>query len=125
MKPFPEEDPRLTEFLKHHRPEPPAASAALEDRLMSLVMDAPAAIAPTPSTRHRPWRRAAWLFPSAIAAGLVAIVSYQSFLPPQPSEAELAELESFIESTWQGTLAEQPPTETEELYPLMDESRTN
>jgi hypothetical protein len=66
-----------------------------------------------------------WLLPTSIAAGLVAISGSQLFLSPQPTETELAELETFIESTWQGTVAEQPTTETEELYPLVGEGAVN
>jgi len=123
MRLQPEEDRSLTDFLKQHRPPVPPAAADLEDRLMAAVMDTPVQV-PT-AQRQQSYRRVLWLVPSAIAAGLVAIVGYQTLVPPQPTEAELAELETFIESTWQGTLAEQPTTETEEIYPLVDEPGVN
>ncbi|MDX2232172.1 MAG: hypothetical protein NW220_21230 [Leptolyngbyaceae cyanobacterium bins.349] len=129
MSPHPEDDSPLTQFLKHHAPNVPAASADLEERLLTLIEQSPQATTSLPPVRRsRPRDRrphGVWLLPTAIAAGLVAMVSYQTLLPPQPSEAELAELETFIESTWQGTLAEQPTTETEDLYPLTDDPTVN
>lgn len=125
MSPQSEEDTRLTQFLQQHRPTVPPASAHLEDRIMATLLDTPAAIAATPPRRQPAYRRLLWVVPSTIAAGLVAIVGYQTIWPTHPSEAELAELETFIESTWQGTLAEQPTTEAEELYPLVDEAGVN
>lgn len=123
--PTPDGDRPLTDFLKHHRPTVPSAAADLEDHLMATVMDTPQVL-PVPSSRsQRTYRRILWVLPSAIAAGLVAVIGHQTLSPPQFSEAELAELETFIESTWQGTLAEQPLTETEELYPLVDEKDVN
>lgn len=118
------DNPQLTHFLRQHRPSVPPAPADLEDRLMAAVMDTPPAI---PAVSPNPYfrLRSRWLWPTAIAAGLVAIVSYQRFLSPQPSEAELAELETFIESTWVETVAEQPATEAEELYVFVDESSVN
>lgn len=127
MSPTPEEDPQLTQFLQQHRPITPSAPDNLEERLMATVMDTPQVVLPMPSRSQRHYRRVLWLLPSAIAAGLVATVAYQRLMPQAPSEAQLAELETFIESTWQGTLAEQPTTvtDTEELYPLVDEPGVN
>jgi hypothetical protein len=126
MSPRPEEDPQLTHFLKHHRPVAPSASDELEERLMAMVNNTPQAVPLGASRRQRHDRRVLWLLPSAIAATLVAVVAPQWFMPQSPSDAQLAELETFIESTWQGTVAEQPTsTDTEELYPLVDEPGVN
>lgn len=120
----PDDDPQLTNFLQQHRPSVPPTPTDLEDRLMVRIMDTPLTTSSLPSKPFL-WPRSRWLLPTAIAAGLVAIVTYQRFLVPQPSEAELAELETFIESTWEGTIAEQPATETEEVYVFVDESGVN
>jgi len=125
MSLLPEDDPRLTHFVKQHRPIVPAADPTLEQRIMTLVEKMPRAISSQPSNWQRWRRRGMWLLPTSIAAGLVAISGSQLFLSPQPTETELAELETFIESTWQGTVAEQPTTETEELYPLVGEGAVN
>lgn len=114
----PADDRPLTDFLQQHRPSVPPASPDLEDRLMTAVLDTPPVV-PVP-VRRPVARRVLWVFPAAIAAGLVALVSYPTLFPPQPSEAQLAELETFIESTWQDTVAEQPDTDAEELYPLVE-----
>lgn len=128
MNSFPPDDPHLSHFLQQNRPTVPPAAADLEERIFALIDDTPQQLGQIepPSRRSRPSRRVVWLVPSAIAAGLVAtVVGYQAFVPRQPTEAELAELESFIETTWQGNLAEQPPSETEELLPLTDEAPVN
>ncbi len=115
----PADDRPLADFLQQHRPPVPPAHPDLEDRLLAAVLDTPPGV---PGSVRRPMvqRRVLWVFPAAIAAGLVALVSYPTLFPPQPSEAQLAELETFIESTWQGTVAEQPDTDMEELYPLVE-----
>ncbi|MBF2029350.1 MAG: hypothetical protein IGS48_21745 [Oscillatoriales cyanobacterium C42_A2020_001] len=130
MNSFPEDDHHLTNFLQQNCPTVPPAAADLENRILAVIDDTPQAIGlsePLIAQRSRPSRRVAWLLPSAIAAGFVAtIVGYQAWIPrQQPTDAELAELETFIESTWQGNLAEQPPSETEELLPLTDEPPVN
>lgn len=123
MNPHPEDDARLVDFLKQHRPVVPAATPDLEERIMAATIDKPSVI--DASSPGRWQRRTRWWLPLAIATGFIAIAVYQSFLRPQPSEAELAELETFIESTWEGTVAEQPMTETEVVYPLVNEADAN
>ena len=130
MNSFPEDDYPLTNFLKQNRPAVPPAAVDLEERILAAIEDTPQEIALTelpPFRRSRPsQRRVLWLLPSTLAAGFVAmVVGHQFFVPRQPTEAELAELETFIESTWQGNLAEQPASETEELIPLLDEPPVN
>ena len=139
MSSFPEDDHSLTNFLRQHRPAgPPPPPAELEERLMALVAATPQEPVSRPQgvgepdfavVRHGSWRWR-WVAPSAIAAGLVAIVGYQAWWAPRAAEAQLAELETFIESTWHGTLAEYPTAdqstpEFEVIYPLVDDPATN
>lgn len=129
MKPLPEDDPRLSAFLKAHRPPIPPADPALEERLLAAIATTPQEIAtidPSPGPRSRGGRRNPWLLPGAIAAGLVvAIVGYHTRPQVQPtasapSAAELAELENFIENTWQDPVAEQPAVYADELLNQAD-----
>lgn len=60
---------------------------------------------PTSLKRRRPL----WLVPSAVAASLVAaVVGYQALIPPPPTAAELAKLERFMETNWQGAISTSP-----------------
>ncbi len=118
MNPFPEDDKPLTEFLRQHRPVPPPARADLEDQILNSIE---ADISPEEFIRrdrrlssgasHQ--RRKTWLIPSAIAAGVIAtVIGYRTFAPaPQPSPAETAELEAFIESSWSNTVTPDPVIE--------------
>ncbi len=139
MSSFPDDDRSLTNFLRQHRPAIPPASAELEEHVMALVAATPqapeatrlrAAGEPDFAVVRQGARRWLWVVPSAIAAGLVAIVGYQAWWAPRAAEAQLAELETFIESTWHGTVAEQPtadqtPSELDVIYPLVDDPATN
>lgn len=106
MSQFSNDDHKLVDFLKQHRPSVPAADPALEDRLFDAIA---ATAQPTTLADHRASRSrrsVAWLVPSAIAAGLVAtVVGYRTLVPAKPSATELASLEAFVESNWQGTFS--------------------
>lgn len=120
MKPFPEDDPRLSVFLKQHRPDIPPASPDLEAQIMAAIATTPqqlATVEPPLLPRSRWTRSKRWVVPSAIAAGLlVSLMSYRSLTPaPTLSEAELAELETFIETTWHDPVVEQPVSYADEL----------
>ncbi|MCY7393409.1 MAG: hypothetical protein LH647_18515 [Leptolyngbyaceae cyanobacterium CAN_BIN12] len=125
MSRFSEDDLKLTEFLKRYQPVVPAANPDLEEQLMS-------AIASTPQSRltvvsNTPvQRRILWAVPPAIAAGLLAmVVNHRTFAPvSQPSPAEVAELQTFIESTWQDSSTEQAVTESD-LFPVTEDSTLN
>lgn len=106
-----EEDKPLTEFLKQHQPVAPPASVNLEYRIMREIETN---ISPEEFFRRdrsqssgTAQRHQVWLIPSAIAAGVIAtVIGYRTFAPaPQPSPAEAAELEAFIESSWSNTVA--------------------
>lgn len=125
MSRFSEDDLKLTEFLKRHQPVVPAANPDLEDQLMSAIASTPQPRL-TVVSKAPVQRRILWAVPSAIAAGLVAVVvSHRPFAPvSQPSAAEVAELQNFIESTWDDSVAEQSVSEGD-LFPVTENSTLN
>ncbi len=125
MSRFSEDDLKLTEFLKRHQPVVPAANPDLEDQLMSAIASTPQPRL-TVVSKAPVQRRILWAVPSAIAAGLVAVVvSHRPFAPvSQPSAAEVAELQNFIESTWDDSIAEQSVSEGD-LFPVTENSTLN
>jgi hypothetical protein len=99
MNQFPHNDKDLVDFVRQHRTQVPPASLDLEQQILQQVQ------ASSVQPRHR--RSQVWLVPPMIAAGLIAtMISYRAYTPARPSAAELATLEAFIESNWQGTLSE-------------------
>ncbi len=125
MSRFSEDDLNLTEFLKRHQPVVPSADTDLEERLMSAIASTPQPRLAVIST-SQVQRRILWAVPSAIAAGLVAmVVSHRTFAPvSQPTSAEVAELQTFIESTWQDASTEQSISEGD-LFPVTEDSTLN
>ncbi|MEH2062908.1 MAG: hypothetical protein V7K50_11580 [Nostoc sp.] len=96
MTQLPNDDHDLISFLSQHCPEVPPASPDLEQQILQQVKTCPQA-------PLRNYSRLRLILPT-LAAGLVAaIVGYRALIPPQPSPAELASLETFIESNWQAT----------------------
>ncbi|MEH1923716.1 hypothetical protein [Nostoc sp.] len=94
----PNDDRELINFLYQHCPDVPPASPDLEQQILQQVKAWPQA-----PLRH--YSRPRFVLP-ALAAGLVvAIVGYRAFISAQSSPAELATLEGFIESNWQGTVS--------------------
>ncbi len=125
MSRFSEDELKLTEFLKRHQPVVPAANPDLEEQLMSAIASTPQPRL-TVVSKAPVQRRILWAVPSAIAAGLVAmVVSHRTFAPvSQPSAAEVAELQNFIESTWDDSVAEQSVSEGD-LFPVTEDSTLN
>ncbi len=118
MTQFSNDDKDLVNFLRQHRPEVPPAATDLEQQILQNVetlhlrqwrvraRDSRQTLLPTP-------RRPMWLIPSAVAASLVAaVVGYQALLPAPPNAAELAKLERFMESNWQGAISTSPDGDT-------------
>ncbi|GAB4282916.1 MAG: hypothetical protein Fur0025_12440 [Oscillatoriaceae cyanobacterium] len=96
----PKDDERLVAFLRHHRPETPPASPDVEERIFAAV-----------ATQPLKSRRRLWFLAPALAAGLLlAVGGYtwgQKFADrptTRPTDAELARLEEFLESSWDGLL---------------------
>ncbi|MEB3336475.1 MAG: hypothetical protein VKJ46_03365 [Leptolyngbyaceae bacterium] len=117
-----DEDRQLRLFLQNHRPSVPSPALTLEDTIMQSIqspLSQPKAgevrimeSSPTPkSSRTAHWfanRQRLWMAPSAIAASfLVAWAGYRAMTPVIPSDAQLASLESFLESSWDNSLT--PP----------------
>ncbi|BAY11231.1 hypothetical protein [Calothrix sp. NIES-2098] len=99
MTQFSDDDQNLVNFLGKHRPPLPPASPDLERQILQQLQ----------TSAVKPQRRSPrlWLVPPAIAASLLAaVISYRVLVPAKPSAAELANLEAFIDSNWQGTVSE-------------------
>jgi hypothetical protein len=129
MSRFPEDDLKLTEFLKQYQPVVPAAKPEVEEQLMSAITSTPQpqrVVIPTNRSVARGQPRILWAVPAAIAAGLVAmVVSHRTFAPvSQTSASEVAELQNFIESTWHDAIAEQSVSEGD-LFPVTEDSTLN
>ncbi len=94
-----EDDRTLTAFLKQHCPVAPASSPALETQLMQTI-----------ATQHqleRASRRRWWLrvIPAAMAATtLLAWANSRLIAPPPLTTQQVAELESFMETAWTGSV---------------------
>ncbi|MFZ4665977.1 MAG: hypothetical protein ACOYME_06105 [Prochlorotrichaceae cyanobacterium] len=109
----PNPDPSVRDFLRQHSPVPPAAAPALEDQLMAAIEALPPS---APGIAHsrlslvrilKHW----WVLPTALAATIALAWAgnwtgnwtVQTARQPSPaslSEAELQELEAFLEQTW-------------------------
>ncbi|AFY64928.1 hypothetical protein [Geitlerinema sp. PCC 7407] len=101
-----DEDPRLRTFLRRHRPVAPPAAADLEERLMEAIATEPS----PPVLRCLP-QRWLWVVPTAIAAGVTLLWgSDRLWSPPPLPETEIANLETFLEGSWTGSL--NPDTES-------------
>jgi hypothetical protein len=100
------DDDRLIEFLRQHRPSVPPAAPDLEDQILQAVADS--------DVKHL-HRRRLWAMPAAIAVGaLIASVGYQILTPPQPPKIAVdravdpASVEAFLEDNWNASLGETP-----------------
>jgi hypothetical protein len=129
-------DPQLSAFLRQHKPLVPAGTADLEQHIMDcldVVPLEPARLSVSPMAVPAmviPWRsrRSLWVVSSTLAAGFVAaFVGYRALIPPTPNYAELADLETFIESTWDGSVSSQPAelSTPDELFGSPDDSTLN
>jgi hypothetical protein len=103
-----DEEAALIAFLRQHQPSVPAAPIVLEDQIMQAIALPRQRVAPQQPTRWEhlwtQWRRS-WAVPSAVAASvLMAWGGYRLTLPAQPSAAELAQLQTFMESSWDGAV---------------------
>ncbi len=113
MTQFPDDDPKLTQFLRQNRPQPPSASSSLEDRILTAIEQPQQ----PRQSRHRRWYRSRWI-PPAIAAGLIAsLVSYRTLVPVRTNPTDVASLEAFVENSWQGSVSD---AADEEQFPLND-----
>lgn len=126
MSQIPNDDHELVAFLKQHRPQAPPPDPALESRLLDAIDALPRQENLVPFRRSQPRARRSslvWLVPPTLAAGLVAsILGYRVLVPAKPSATDLASLQAFMESNWQGTVNS---SSTDEELPLFNEGTTN
>jgi hypothetical protein len=95
MNNLPDEDLQLTNFLRQHRSIAPAELPGLEDRLMLEIDALPA---PQPQRISPAWRQYVLGGIGLIITGIVGITMVQIFTPPEPSMAELDQLNLFLEA---------------------------
>ena len=96
------DDDRLADFLRRHRPDPPAASPELEDQIMAAIQ------VDTQSLNHHRRNRAAWqprfAMPALAASVLLAWAGWTSWRNLPQREAELAGVDDFLTETWYGSV---------------------
>jgi hypothetical protein len=95
MKDSPDEETNLTNFLRQHRSIAPAESTELEDRLMAEIDTLPA---PQQQRIKHYWRRYLIGGIGLAVTGIVGITAFQIINPPEPSIAELDQLNLFLEA---------------------------
>ncbi len=101
MNRFPEDDEDLTEFLRHHRSDPPVASPDLEDRIMQSL--------PKRDRVSRPLI----LFAAGIAASFIGVMIAQ---PVRSPSSDPATLEAFMESSWSTVIDGSSTSDTNSDY---------
>ncbi|MFO8040867.1 MAG: hypothetical protein R6U67_15635 [Sodalinema sp.] len=89
-----DDDRQLVTFLQHYQPLAPPAPPELESQLLAQVR--------TDKTLKLIRRRQQWRLGGAIAAALIPLVWFSSrhLFTPQTSNAQLAQLETFLEESW-------------------------
>ena len=107
-------DEKLVNFLKQYRPNLPKAAPDFEQKLLAVI-DRNEAAAKKLNNRGEPQftgssKRSGivgfgkWVFPSAIAAGLLVFGSgYRVLITAQKAD-EAAHLEAFLVNNWEGVL---------------------
>lgn len=113
MKPAPDDDSRLAEFLRQHRPSVPPASLELEEHLMAAIATTPQSTE-SPGLRLLSQRSPLWFIPPVIAAGIVVTVISVRLLSPSPSP-EFASLETFVDDSY--TPVSERSTDDELVWP--------
>jgi hypothetical protein len=95
MKNLPDEDPQLTKFLRQNRSIAQPELPGLEDRLM-LAID----LLPIEKQHRIPhsWQRYIIGGIGLIVTGIAGVAIFQVINPPEPSIAELNQLNLFLEA---------------------------
>jgi hypothetical protein len=94
MNNFPDEDPKLLNFLRQNRSIAPLESPNLEDRLMSEIDFIPI----KKSKGRHTWRRYIAGGVGIMATGILGIGIDRLMNPPEPSMAQLQQLNLFLEA---------------------------
>lgn len=112
----PEKPDCLVDFLRQHRPDIPPASPQLEQRILATV-------AGDRSTARRYSPRTLWLIVPSIAASLS--LTFWGIKPwifsPFPAR-DLAQIEAFMESAWNGLLQDEMLESSEEWLFVEEEN---
>jgi hypothetical protein len=95
MNDLPDEETKLTNFLRQNRSMAQPESPALEERLMSVIDLLPSHNPPI-LTHH--WQRYLTGGIGLIVTGIAGVVVFQVINPPEPSLAELNQLNLFLEA---------------------------
>ncbi len=95
MTKFPDDD-GLVNFLRQHASAVPPAAPDLEQQVMAAV-----AASPRLPVKHQKL----WLVPTAVAIAVIAWAGHRLLMPVAPSATELAGIEAFMESSWDGVLS--------------------
>ncbi len=116
MNNLPDEDAKLIDFLCHNRSIAPPELPELEDRLM-LQID----LLPTEKAEKvsNPWRRYLMGGIGLIIAASVSTTIFQMMNPPEPSIAELNQLNLFLEA-YLPDLSNQPELDTGDRENLVE-----
>jgi hypothetical protein len=95
MNEFPDQETKLTNFLRQNRSIAPPESPELEDRLMVEIDLLP--IEKQPIISHS-WQRYLLGGIGLIVTGIAGVAIFQIINPPEPSIAELDQLNLFLEA---------------------------
>jgi hypothetical protein len=95
MNEFPDRETKLTNFLRQNRSIAPPEKPELEDRLM-LEID----LLPIEKQHKNPnyWQRYLISGIGLIVTGIAGVAIFQIIKPPEPSIAELDQLNLFLEA---------------------------
>lgn len=112
----PEKPDCLVDFLRQHRPDIPPASPQLEQRILATV-------AGDRSTARRYSPRTLWLIVPSIAASLsLTFLGIKPWIfSPSPAR-DLAQIEAFMESAWNGLLQDEMLESSEEWLFVEEEN---
>ncbi|MCT7993684.1 hypothetical protein [Laspinema olomoucense] len=112
----PEKTDSLVDFLRQYRPDIPPASPQLEERVIAAVAgDRPRAM------RYSP--RILWWIVPAIAAGFsLAFWGIKPGLFSPTPASELAQIEAYMEYTWNGLLQDEMLDPSTDLIFVEEES---
>lgn len=118
----PSSEQELVNFLKQHRPHIPEAAPDLEQKILAAIESNQASV--FQETHRKKTRLSAsaksddrlkispvskWALSSAIAASLLAVWSgYRPFETAQLPDKEIAQLEAFLVTNWEGVLHDSP-----------------
>ncbi len=119
MTKFSNDDEPLVEFLQKHRPHIPEGKADLEAQIMAVISNSETILQLNQSNRFmqnvgRGFHWWLWFIPAAIAAVVLMTWGGQRYLSAsKPNPAQLASLEAFIESNWDGSGVDTEPMDND------------